>query len=248
MREKGTTLCGFHAVGIALNGDRVKTLYFDADRLDRRMRELLNEARTVGIVPQALTKTRLDQLAGGIRHQGVVALGEAQGPRRGFIRYLKEVEGAPLVLVLDGIQDSGNFGGCLRSAAAAGVDAVLTPRNQGCGLTSAAARVAAGGAAIVPVFEEGNWGPLLLAMKGLGVWLIGSDENARDDLYQVDLSGPIGLVVGSEDRGLRRLTRQHCDRLVRIPTIAPIHSLNAATAAGIALFEVRRQRHQKIKS
>ena len=248
MPDKVATLCGFHAVGAALMGNGVKELYFDARRLDRRMRDLLTEAKRVGLVPQALSKSDLDQLASGTRHQGVVAIGEIHNPRTGLVHYLNSLRETPLVLVLDGLQDPGNLGGCLRNAAAADVDAVLIPRNQGCGLTPAVVRVAAGGATFVPVFEEGNWGPLLEAMKARGLWLIGSDENASDDLYHIDLTGPLALVVGSEDRGLRQLTRRRCDQLARIPTASTVRSLNVATAAGIALFEALRQRHHNLPS
>ena len=243
MFDKESTLCGFHAVGVALTGNHIRELYFDARRLDRRMRDLLSVAERVGLVPKALNKADLDRLASGTRHQGVVAIGEAQNPRTGFIGYLNSVKETPLVLVLDGLQDPGNLGGCLRTAAAAGVDAVLMSRNRGCGLTPAAVRVAAGGATSIPVFEEGNWGPLLEAIKARGLWLIGSDEHASDDFYRIDLTVPLAVVVGSEDRGLRQLTRQRCDQLARIPTAASVSSLNAAAAAGIALFEVLSQRN-----
>ena len=236
-----TTLCGFHAVEVALSTNQVCELYFDRRRVDQRMQALLDLAKKsqLSFIPR--DKEELDRLSGGVRHQGIVAIGKVAMPRTGLIRFLEGIE-LPLVVVLDALQDPTNLGSCLRNGAAAGADAIVIPRHKGCGLTPAAVRVAAGGANSLAIFEEGNWGPLLEAMKSRGLWLIGLDEHARDDLYQVDLSVGLALVVGAEDRGLRQLTRQRCDQLVQIPTHGPVTSLNAATAAGIALFEAQRQR------
>ena len=226
---------------VALSGNQIRELYFDRDRVDKRMRKLLDQAKTQTLTLKPVEKAKLDSLANGIRHQGVVAISESEMPRRGLIRYLEGTE-RPLVLVLDAIQDPTNLGGCLRNGAAAGVDAIVMPRGKGCGLTPAAARVAAGGATCSVIFEEGNWGPLLERLKALGIWLIGLDERATEDLYQIDLSIPLALIVGAEDKGLRQLTRHRCDQLVRIPARSPINSLNVATAAGVSLFEAQRQR------
>jgi 23S rRNA (guanosine2251-2'-O)-methyltransferase len=236
-----TTLCGFHAVGVALSKNQVRELYFDRRRVDKRMQALLDLAKASQLFLKASDKAQLDRLSGGVRHQGIVAIGRAGIPRKGLIRFLDGLE-SPLVLALDALQDPTNLGSCLRNSAAAGADAVVMPRNKGCGLTPAALRVAAGGANSLAIFEEGNWGPLLEAMKSRGLWLIGLDEHASEVVYQVDLSVPLALVVGAEDRGLRQLTRQRCDQVVRIPARGSVTSLNAATAAGIALFEAQRQR------
>ena len=233
MADAVTTLCGFHAVEVALSKNQVRELYFDRRRVDRRMQTLLDSAKGSQLSLKPSDKVELDRLSGGVRHQGIVAIGRVAMPRTGLIRFLGGIE-RPLVLVLDALQDPTNLGCCLRNGAAAGADAIVIPRHKGCGLTPAAVRVA--------IFEEGNWGPLLEAMKSRGLWLIGLDEHASDDVYQVDLSVAVALVVGAEDRGLRQLTRQRCDQLVRIPTHGPVTSLNAATAAGIALFETQRQR------
>jgi 23S rRNA (guanosine2251-2'-O)-methyltransferase len=235
------TLCGFHAVEAALSENSVRELYFDRRRIDQRMQALLDSAKAGQLSLKPSDKVELDRLSGGIRHQGIVAIGRVVMPRTGLIRFLKGIE-RPLVLVLDALQDPTNLGSCLRNAAAAGADAIVIPRHKGCGLTPAVVRVAAGGANSLAIFEEGNWGPLLGAMKSRGLWLIGLDERASDDVYQVDLSVGLALVVGAEDRGLRQLTRQRCDQIVQIPTHGPVTSLNAATAAGIALFEAQRQR------
>jgi 23S rRNA (guanosine2251-2'-O)-methyltransferase len=236
-----TTLCGFHAVEVALSKNQVRELYFDRRRVDRRIQALLDSAKESQLSLKPSDKAELDRLSDSVRHQGIVAIAKVEAPRTGIIRFLKGIE-RPLVLVLDGLQDPTNLGSCLRNGAAAGADAIVMPRHKGCGLTPAAARVAAGGANSLAIFEEGNWGPLLEAMKSRGLWLIGLDEHASDDIYQVDLSVDLALVVGAEDRGLRQLTRQRCDQLVRIPTHSPVKSLNAAMAAGIALFEAQRQR------
>lgn len=204
----------------------------------------MEQAKEKQLVLKESEKTELDRLAGGVRHQGVVAISEATILRTGLIRHLRGIE-CPLVLMLDAIQDPTNLGSCLRNGAAAGADAIVLPRRKGCGLTPAAARVAAGGATSLAIFEEGNWGPLLKTMKSHGLWLIGLDEHASDDLYTADLSVPLALIVGAENSGLRRLTRQRCDQLVHIPTRDPVASLNVATAAGIAMFESQRQRYNR---
>jgi 23S rRNA (guanosine2251-2'-O)-methyltransferase len=234
-------LCGFHAVEAALAANHVKELFIESHRTDMRMRRLIAAANAAKVPIRTTNKSELDQMSDGVRHQGVIARGAQILVRNGLIRYLKNVD-CPLVLILDGFNDPANFGNCLRSGAAIGVDAIVIPKHRGCGLTSTAIRVAAGGATSVAIFEEGNWGPLLESMKALGLWLMGLDERANIDFYEVDLSVPVALVVGSEDKGLRQLTRRRCDQLVRIPTSEKLSSLNAATAAGVAMFEAHRQR------
>ncbi|HJP44953.1 MAG TPA: RNA methyltransferase, partial [Arenicellales bacterium] len=148
----------------------------------------------------------------------------------------------PMLLVLDALQDPRNLGACLRVAAAAAVDAVVLPRREGCGLTPAAIRVAAGGVNHLAMFEVSNWARTLDEIRDRGIWLVGTDEDAVDELHDFDLDRPLALVLGSEASGLRPLTRKHCDALVRIPTVAAQRSLNVAVVAGVALFEARRQR------
>ena len=238
---KNNILCGFHSIESALTENRIKEVFVDSGRNDKRVRDLLNVTKASNLPISFISKTELDKIAGGMRHQGIVARGIGAIARKGLLGYLKTIE-CPLVLVLDGLNDPANVGSCIRSAAVAGVDCVVIPKNHGCGLTATVVRVAAGGATMIPVFEETNWNPLLEEIKRLGLWLIGLDENSKRDLYTVDLTVPIALVIGSEDKGLRQLTRKKCDQLVKIPAGGSIKSLNAGTASGVALFEACRQR------
>ncbi len=219
----------------------MQKVYYDEQRQDSRIEKLLTIAKSKGVCISIADKKKLDNIAGGIRHQGVVAVGKSIGLKGGCLNFVKLLDES-LILIVDGIEDPSNLGGCLRNAAAAGADAVVTARNQGCGLTPTALRVSQGGGTSLPVFEESNWGPFLRGLKEQGIWLVGLDEEADEDIYSADLSVPVAMIVGSEGSGLRRLTRLHCDRVVRIPAVESFKSLNVSMAAGIALFEVRRQR------
>ncbi len=241
MLKKNNILCGFQAVLAALSSRLISDLYVDRNRSDTRMTGLIERASAEHISIHVTNKEELDLLAKGIRHQGVIAISKSLNTRTGILQFLSK-KAHPLVLILDGIQDPGNLGNCLRNGAAAGVDAVLIPRKKGCALTQTAIRVAAGGAACFPIFEEGNWTKTLNSIKSQGIWLIGLDEKGGDSLYTAPLSDSVALVLGSEDKGLRRITRECCDRLVHIQTERPVQSLNVGSAAGIALFEARRQR------
>jgi 23S rRNA (guanosine2251-2'-O)-methyltransferase len=238
---KNNIFCGFHSIENALTENQVKEVFVDSRRKDKRIKNLLKVSTASNLPISFVSKTDLDQIAGGMRHQGIIARGIDAITRKGLLGYLKTID-CPLVLILDGLNDPANIGSCIRSAAVAGADCAVIPKNHGCGLTATVVRVAAGGATMIPIFEESNWGPLLDGIRKLGLWLIGLDENSELDLYVVDLAVPIALVIGSEDRGLRQLTRKKCDQLVKIPAGGSIKSLNAGTASGVALFEACRQR------
>jgi len=157
---------------------------------------------------------------------------------REYVQKLTE----PLILVLDGIEDPRNFGACLRTAEAAGVDLVVTARNRNVGFTPAVSKVASGAAELQPVAQVGNLARFIEFLKGEGIWLVGTDEDAPGTLFEADLTGPVAVVVGSEGRGLRRLTRERCDLLVRLPMLGAVESLNVSVATGICLYECLRQR------
>ena len=241
MSEKTNILSGFHAVETALSKNRIQEVFVDSTRSDSRMQEVLKVVKALDLPIRPRTKHQLDKLTGGIRHQGIVARTLGPVVRKGLVKYLENID-RPLLLILDGLNDPVNFGSCVRSAGVAGVDCVGYPKHHGCGLTPTAARVAAGGAAAIPIFDESNWGPMLESVKKLGIWLIGLDENAAVNLYTADLSVPTALIIGSEEKGMRQLTRQKCDHIVSIPTAGAIKSLNAGTAASVAIFEACRQR------
>lgn len=250
--EKLTTsrLSGFHAVGAALRHDpqRLLKLWVDQQRRDARMRELLATAAAAGVVVIETNRAELDKLS-KTRHQGVVAdyHDEHSRYRERDLGDLLDAAtpGPPLLLVLDGVQDPHNLGACLRTAAAAGVTAVIVPEHKAVGLTPTVRKVASGGAEAVPLITASNLARTLRQLKDRGLWLIGTADDATQSLYQTDLSGPCVILLGGEEQGLRTLTRRHCDAVVALP-MAPsagaVTSLNVSVAAGIALYEAVRQR------
>jgi len=245
VKHKVTALCGFHAIEGALRaGQPLGEVLHDAGRRDQRLTRLLTQARQAEVTVRAASREVLDRISGGARHQGVVAVLARipAGDNRELRQWIRQVATVPMLLVLDALQDPRNLGACLRVAAATAVDAVILPRREGCGLTPAALRVAAGGVNHLAMFEVSNWARTLDEIRDFGIWLVGTDENAVDELHGFDLDRPLALVLGSEASGLRPLTRKHCDVLVRIPTVAAQRSLNVAVVAGVALFEARRQR------
>jgi 23S rRNA (guanosine2251-2'-O)-methyltransferase len=212
--------------------ERVHRLWIQDTRHDRRLEELIALAQTHGIAPQPASRHELDRLAGGSRHQGVVVDVEMPPMRtdKALPDFLDRLEAPPFLLVLDGVQDPHNLGACLRSADAAGVDAVIMPRDRAVGLTPVVVKVACGAAETVPVFAVTNLARSLRLLKERGVWIYGG-----------------ALVLGSEGKGIRRLTREHCDGLLQIPMGGRVESLNVSVAVGIFLFEAKRQRMEGAK-
>lgn len=237
---------GWHAVLALLRQapERVLSIQIDRARKGPRRGQLLDAARSAGVKVEETSNDTLDRAAGHTHHQGVVARCRAAAERTEaeLPAFLEGLQDPPFVLVLDGIQDPHNLGACLRSADAAGVHAVILPRDNSAPLTPVVRKVASGAAETVPVFRVTNLARVLEALKAAGVWLTGAAGDAEDDIYDVDLRGPVGLVLGAEGTGLRRLTRDLCDRLVRIPMAGSVESLNVSVAAGICLFEAVRQR------
>ncbi|QOC23965.1 23S rRNA (guanosine(2251)-2'-O)-methyltransferase RlmB [Wenzhouxiangella sp. AB-CW3] len=213
---------------------------------NRRLEMLEAQLRECGVSIEPADQQRLDRKAGRVPHQGVIAEFQPLPPiDEASLKDVVRARGEnTLLLILDGVQDPHNLGACLRSAAAAGADAVVVPRDRAAGMSPAARRVAAGGAEQVPVAVVTNLARTMRMLADHGVWLVGLAGEATDTLYHAPLSGPVGLVLGSEDRGLRQLTRKHCDALVRIPMPGEMESLNVSVSAGIALFEVVRRRSQ----
>ncbi|MHB1951556.1 MAG: 23S rRNA (guanosine(2251)-2'-O)-methyltransferase RlmB [Acidiferrobacteraceae bacterium] len=248
MSDDGDLLCGLHAVRAALSADpgEVERVWFDDRRHDVRLQELVELARQTGVRFTFVPQAKLAELAGGVRHQGVVARRRAIPARseRELPPFLAQTHGSPFMLVLDEVQDPHNVGACLRSAEASGVHGVVLPRAQSAPLTATAIRVSCGAAERVPVFQVANLSRALQQMRDAGLWIVGAVPDAPDLLYDVDLDGPLALVVGGEEKGLRRLTREACDRLVRIPLEGGAQSLNVSVAAGVCLYEAFRQRHR----
>ncbi|MBX3672859.1 MAG: 23S rRNA (guanosine(2251)-2'-O)-methyltransferase RlmB [Burkholderiales bacterium] len=238
------TLAGFHAVKGRLKqkADSVREIYVDAGRSDARMRELKAVAEKFGVRVMAVDAKRLDGMAGGARHQGVIAMAdEMRMPQ--FIEDVLETLGEPpLLLLLDGVQDPHNLGACLRVADGAGCHAVIAPKDRACGLTTTAAKVASGAAETVPYIVVTNLARTMRDLKDRGIWMVGTADDAPQSLWQAKLDGAIGLVLGAEGEGLRRLTRDTCDHLVSIPMMGSVESLNVSVASGVCLYEARRRR------
>ncbi len=238
-------LAGIQPVATALKtgANGVRLVRVSADTQNQRVRDLAMIAQDAGVEVIEEPRSRLDQLAGNTRHQDIIAelddksLGESD-----LGSLLDAVEGDPLILVLDGIQDPHNLGACLRTAEAAGVHLVIIPKDRSAGITAVVRRTSAGASELVPVLQVTNLARVLRALKERGIWLAGTDDQTRDDIHRRDLTGPLALVMGSEGQGMRRLTRELCDFLVRIPMAGTIESLNVSVAAGVCLYEIRRQR------
>ena len=245
---------GIHAVDSLLrqNPKSVEQLLLQAGREDKRISSLLELAQNQGVSVSREPKAGLDKLVSG-RHQGSVALlrnvpeqddpaasnlwGEAD-----LVARVESKAGPVLILVLDGITDPHNLGACLRSADAAGVDAVVVPKDNSADITPVVRKVACGAAEVVPFVRVTNISRTLQALQERGVWLYGTDGDAEKSLYNSDLTDSIALVMGAEGKGMRRLTRERCDYLIHLPMAGSVSSLNVSVAAGVFLFEVVRQR------
>ena len=242
---------GIHAVRALLerHPQRVQRVWIaSGSGSSSRLDELRALAQLAGVPIGAADTAELDRLADGERHQGAVAaiVPPAGDPETQLEEALEAPGDAPaLLLVLDGVTDPHNLGACLRSADAAGVAAVIVPRDRAAGLTPVVRKVAAGAAESVPLVAVVNLARTLRELKERGLWLVGTADEAPRTLYDVDLAGPTVLVMGSEGEGLRRLTRETCDELVSIPMAGAVASLNVSVATGIALFEAVRQRRAK---
>ena len=235
---------GIHAVKSALRRDnsQFEEIYVDATRDDPRSRELIQFAEQRQVRVMSVDGARLDGLTGGARHQGVVAK-ILDTPLSHDIDEILDAAAEPaLLLVLDGVQDPHNLGACLRVADAMGVHAVIAPKDNSVGITAVVSKVASGAAETVPYVMVTNLARSLRDLKDRNIWFIGADESGDQELPQADLRGPMGLVMGAEGKGLRRLTRELCERTVRIPMFGTVESLNVSVATGICLYEARRQR------
>jgi 23S rRNA (guanosine2251-2'-O)-methyltransferase len=237
---------GLHTVQAVLQSQasRVTGILLQRGRGDARIEAIEQLARAAGIAIERKETRELDQLSGNARHQGVIARLAAAGPQgEGALDDVLDQAGPlPFVLVLDGVQDPHNLGACLRTADAAGVHAVVVPRDRAAGLSPTVRKVASGAAESTPLIHVVNLARTLRHLKDRGLWVVGTADEATQDVYAADLKGPLALVMGSEGEGLRRLTREHCDSLVRIPMAGSVASLNVSVATGVLLFEAVRQR------
>ena len=240
-------LFGFHAVGVRLKTAPASIIevYFDASRRDQRMRQFLDRAREAGVRLIEADGLRIAKLAGSHGHQGVAARVQAVEQATSLDDLLDQLEasGEPaLLLVLDGVTDPHNLGACLRVADGAGAHAVIAPKDHAVGINATVAKVASGAAETMPYFMVTNLARTLGELKERNIWVIGTSGDAPRTVYEVDLKGPVALVLGAEGPGMRQLTRKTCDELVSIPMKGAVESLNVSVASGVCLYEALRQR------
>ena len=238
-------ILGFHAIQarLRLDAQSLRAVYYDPARRDRRMGDFLKQATPLlGDRLHSANSERLHSLAGHDRHQGLVALADKMTVARTLPELVDGIEGPALLLVLDGVTDPHNLGACLRVADGAGVHGVVVPKDRSAHVNATVTKVASGAAEVVPIIPVTNLARSMKELKEMGITLIGTDEEAELSIYDLDLTGPIGIVMGAEGDGMRRLTRENCDQLVRIPMQGVVESLNVSVASGVCLFEAARQR------
>ena len=248
MSSTPKVLFGFHAVGVRIKTapQSVLEVFFDVARRDARMRQFTDRAREAGVRLIESDGLRLAKMAGSHGHQGVVARVNAVEQVTSLDELLEQLEAsgvaAPLLLVLDGVTDPHNLGACLRVADGAGAHAVIAPKDHAAGINATVAKVASGAAETMPYFMVTNLARTLGELKERNIWCIGTSDDAPKTIYDVDLKGPVALVLGAEGEGMRQLTRKTCDELVSIPMHGAVESLNVSVASGVCLYEALRQR------
>lgn len=237
---------GLHAVQAALDYSpkKIKKAWVDSHRHDRRLQKIIGELHALGIETQKTEKKVLETLSEGSNHQGIIV--EIEMPRERSEDELKQavsqLEELPFFLALDHIQDPHNLGACLRTADAVGVQGIIITKDQAVGITPSVCKVACGAAEKVPVYRVTNLARTLRWLKSENIWIVGSAGEAEQTVYQSDLNIPLTLVVGAEEKGLRRLTRENCDILIKVPMVGTVESLNLSVAAGVLLYEIVRQK------
>ncbi|MGR6979954.1 23S rRNA (guanosine(2251)-2'-O)-methyltransferase RlmB [Testudinibacter sp. P27/CKL/0425] len=237
---------GIHAVSSFLNTapERIIEVFVLKGREDKRLLPLLTALQNLGIAVQQMNRATLDKKADGEVHQGIIArVQPAKELNENDLDAILHGKTAPFLLVLDGVTDPHNLGACLRTADAAGVDAVIVPKDKSAQLTSTARKVACGAAETMPLVRVTNLARTLRELQqSHNIWVVGTAGEATETLYQTKLNGAIALVMGAEGEGMRRLTREHCDQLISIPMAGSVSSLNVSVATGVCLFEIVRQR------
>jgi 23S rRNA (guanosine2251-2'-O)-methyltransferase len=240
---------GLHAIQAALElpVTRVTEIWLADERHDSRVTAIEEAAKRHGLHPQKVERERLDDMVPDARHQGGIAKCSPlkELTETDLLKLVDDLidEGkSPLLLILDGVQDPHNLGACLRTAEAAGAHAVIAPKDRASGLTGTAMKVSSGAAERLPFVQVTNLARILRELQQAGVWLVGTSGDSETTLFEADLKGPLAIILGAEGRGIRRLTREHCDQVVYIPMQGGAESLNVSVAAGVCLFETARQR------
>jgi 23S rRNA (guanosine2251-2'-O)-methyltransferase len=237
-------LFGFHAITVRLKTapQSIIELHVEAHRRDARMRHFVERAREAGARVVETDGERLAKLAGSPRHQGVVARVEPVAMPHSLDEVVENIEGPPLLLVLDGVTDPHNLGACLRVADGAGAHAIVAPKDHAVGVNATVAKVASGAAETVPYLMVTNLARSLNELKEYDIRIVGASDDAEATLYDLDLTAPTAFVLGAEGEGMRQLTRKTCDQVVRIPMAGAVESLNVSVAAAVCLYEAHRQR------
>lgn len=238
-------LYGIHALEsvVQREPERLIELFVLKGRDDDRLLNIINQARRFGIAVQFCQRKTLDDKVNGEQHQGVVARAKpGKQYNENDLDQIVESQEHPFLLILDGVTDPHNLGACLRTAEAAGAHAVVVPKDKSAALTPTVRKVASGAADVIPLVQVTNLARTLRDLQQAGVWIIGTAGEAKQNLYDCKLSGPIALVMGAEGKGMRRLTREHCDELIKLPMAGTVTSLNVSVATGVCMFEIVRQR------
>ncbi|MFC5076364.1 23S rRNA (guanosine-2'-O-)-methyltransferase RlmB [Vibrio thalassae] len=236
---------GIHAVKAVLERDPVRFIeaYVLKGRQDERLMPVLNQLNQIGVSIQQMNRKTLDDKAHGANHQGIIAkVKPAKQLNENDLDGILSQHTQPLLLILDGVTDPHNLGACLRNADAAGVAAVIVPKDRSAPLTATVSKVACGAAETVPLVRVTNLARTMRVLQEQGIWIAGTAGEATHDIYQAKLDGPLAIVMGAEGDGMRRLTRETCDDLIKIPMAGSVSSLNVSVASGICLFEAVRQR------
>lgn len=244
---KQVVLAGFHAVNarVRVKPDSIRVVYVDPTRRDKRMQQCKDRLKEAGIKVMQADNRRLDGMAPDIPHQGIVALADELKQAMDFDTLIDNITPETLLLILDGVTDPRNFGACLRVADAAGVQAVIAPRDRSASFSPAAAKAAAGAWESVPVVTVTNLAASIVELRDAGVMVVGTAGEAQKTIYEFDQKRAFAWVLGAEGEGLRQLTRKRCDDLAKIPMFGAVDSLNVSVASGVCLFESVRQRQGK---
>lgn len=248
---KLTKLYGLHSVQAALDYSpkKIHQAWVDSGRQDKRLTQAIDDLGALGIVPEKVDRKRLDRLADNNNHQGIVIEVEMPGElsESDLKTAVENLTETALFLVLDNVQDPHNLGACLRTADATGVHGVIITKDNATGITPTVCKVASGAAETVPVYQVTNLARTLRWLKGEGLWIMGAAGETAQTVYTTDFTIPMALVVGTEGKGLRRLTKEQCDVLVSVPMLGQVESLNLSVATGVLLYEAVRQRLAAVK-
>ncbi|WP_448565546.1 23S rRNA (guanosine(2251)-2'-O)-methyltransferase RlmB [Thalassotalea ganghwensis] len=255
MAKNEELVFGIHAVNelIKRSPERFIELFLLKGREDERLHSIINLSRKYKINTQVVNRKVLDDKSNGEQHQGVLARvtpGKlyTENDLESILASAQAKQNDPFLLILDGVTDPHNLGACLRNADAAGVQAIIVPKDNAARLTATVRKVAVGAAETVPLVQVTNLARTMTQLQDMGVWIVGTAGEAEQSLYEVSLNGPMALVMGAEGKGMRRLTRERCDQLVKLPMAGSVSSLNVSVATGICLFEIVRQRSMSASS